>query len=171
MNKTFKKALLIASVVVPFLLYCVYYYAGVFRRAPYKFTEFEYFTFEYGPGDSLINKYNSRTGEYQYVNSHDSLVKMNMHLPEADLLYLHHQMAEQGLWDFPEVEIGDTSRRIDGQRPLRYSIAFYYKRTSKKVLFDESFNGDPKLKAANEEVVKQIEKVLNDEQNKEEENK
>jgi hypothetical protein len=152
------------TVIVPFVAYCVYYYAGVFKNAPYKFTEFDSIDFQYGPGDSLINKYNSKTGVYQFVDAHDSLIKMNLHLPKEELLYLHRKAAMLGFWDFPSVEIGDTTIKRNGMRPPRYLIEFKYKRKTKKVLYDASFNGDPKLKDANEQMIKEIMKVLQEEE-------
>lgn len=166
MNPTTKKIFLMACVIVPFLIYCVYYYSMVFKNAPYKFVEFDSFTIQYGPGDSLINKYNSKTGEYQFIDARDSLVKMHLRLPNADLLYLHRKAAELGFWDFPPVELGDTTIKRNGMRAPRYLIEFKYKRKSKKVLFDASFDGDPKLKDANEQMIKEIQKVLADEEGK-----
>src|ERR1700712_2558284 len=167
MESRSKKIFLMMCVIVPFVGYCVYYYAGVFKNAPYKFTEFESIVFEYGPGDSLINKYNSRTGEYQFVDARDSLVKMNLHLPKEELLYLHRKAAQLGFWDFPTVEPGDTTERRDGKRALRYMIEFNYKRKSKKVIFDANFAGPQRLIEANQQMVKEIQTVLEAEEGKE----
>lgn len=163
MNKTTKKIFLAASVIVPFLIYCVVYYAHVFQVAPYKFAEFEYFTFQYGPGDSLVNKYNSRTGEYQFVDAHNKLVKMNVHLPKEELLYLHRKASELGFWDWPSVILGDTSQVRRGEHAPRFVTEFVYKRKSKKVTFDESYNVDIRLKDANRQMIKEIQKVLDKE--------
>jgi hypothetical protein len=168
MDSRFKRIFLMSSVIVPFVAYCVYYYAHVFKNAPYRFSEFESIIFEYGPGDSLINKYNSKTGEYQYVDSRDSLVKMHLHLPKEELLYLHRKAADLGFWDFPSVELGDTSIRRNGMRAPRYLIEFNYKRKSKKVIYDESFMGNPRLIDANQRMIKEIKKVLAEEEGKEE---
>ncbi|MDB5136651.1 MAG: hypothetical protein JWP37_3254 [Mucilaginibacter sp.] len=167
MNPTLKKIFLISTVVVPFLIYCVYYYGMMIKNAPYKFTEFESIVIQYGPRDSMINKYNSKTGDYQYLDSHNSLVKKHLHLPQAELLYLHHKAAELGFWDFPAVELGDTTIKHEGPKPLRFLIEFNYKRKSKKVLYDASFNGPVKLVEANEQMVKEIMKVLDEEEGKE----
>ena len=88
MSDRAKKIFLTLSVIVPFLFYCLYYYGMVFKNAPYKFTEFDSIVFQYGDRGNLLNKFNSKTGEYQYVNAHDSLVKMNLRLNKDDLLYL-----------------------------------------------------------------------------------
>jgi hypothetical protein len=156
-----------STVIVPFVAYCVYYYVGVFKNAPYKFSEFDSIVFEYGPGDSLINKYNSKTGEYQFVDARDSLIKMNLHLPKEELLYLHRKAADLGFWDFPSNESGDTTLRRNGMRPMRYLIEFKYKRKTKKVLYDASFNGDSRLIDANERLIREIKKVLQEEEGKE----
>ena len=163
-----KRIFLISTVVVPFLAYSIYYYAGVFKNAPYKFSEFDSITFQYGPGaDSLVNKYSSKTGEYQYVDTRDSIIKMNLHLPKEELLYLHRKAADLGFWNFPNVEIGDTTIRHNGMRPLRYIIEFKYKRKTKKVIYDQSFNGDFRLKDANERLIKEIKLVLAKEEGRE----
>lgn len=163
MSSTSKKIFLIASVIVPFLIYSVVYYAHVFKNAPYKFVEFKYFTFAYGPGDSLVNKYDSRTGDYQFVNEHNQVIKMKVHLPKEELLYLHKKASELGFWDWPSVIVGDTTLRRQGERPPRYVTEFVYKRTSKKVTFDDSYNLDARLKEANRQMIKEIQGVLDKE--------
>ena len=152
-----------ACVIVPFLIYCVVYYAQVFKNAPYKFSEFKSIVFQYGTPDSMLNKYDSRTGEYQYVNAHDSVIKMNLHLPKEQLLYLHRKAAELGFWDWPSDERGDTTIRHNGQKTPRYFMQFNYQRKSKTITFDESFIGDPRLKAANENMKDELIKVLDEE--------
>ena len=79
-----KKIFLVMSIVVPFLLYCFYYYGMMIKNAPYKFSEFQSIHFEYGYGDTLNNIYDSKTGEYQFVNRRDSLVKVNLKLSKDD---------------------------------------------------------------------------------------
>jgi hypothetical protein len=160
-SKNVKKAFLILSIALPFLIYSVYYYSFMIKNAPYRFSDFESFSIQYGNGDSLVNKYDSKTGDYQYLNAHDSLIKKHMPLRNDDLLYLHRKAAEMGFWNFPEVEVND-SMKIKGINSPHYLIQFNYTHKSKKVLFDEAFDGDPKLKSANEEMIKEIEKVLGD---------
>ena len=161
MSDRFKKIFILLSIVVPFLIYCTYYYGMVIKDAPYKFSEFESMQFQYGPGDSLVNKYDSKTGDYQYVNSKDSIVKKHLHLTNDDLLYLHHRAADLGFWDFPANEVNQKDS-VDayGNKPLHYYIAFNYKRKSKKVMFDAAFDGPQKLVDANITVINEIKKIL-----------
>ncbi|MBK0379445.1 hypothetical protein [Mucilaginibacter segetis] len=159
MNDRQKKIFLAICITVPFLLYSVYYYGMIIKNAPYRFAEFDSMVFKYGYNDSLVNQYDSKTGDYQYVNSKDSLVKMHLKLTKDDLLYLHRKAADLGFWDFPVDETKDDTAKI---RSPRYYIEFNYKRKSKKVTFDEAYNGDPKLIDANEQLIKEIKSKLSD---------
>jgi len=163
MSDRFKRIFLAASIVVPFIMYCLYYYGMVLKDAPYKFTEFESMQFQYGPGDSLVNKYDSKTGDYQYVNSKDSLVKMKLHLTQGELLYLHRKAADLGFWDFPANEMAEKdSVDAAGHKPMHYYIAFNYKRKSKKVMYDKAFDGPEKLVDANGRLIGEIQKILDE---------
>jgi hypothetical protein len=128
MSDRAKKIFLVLTIVVPFLMYCVYYYGRMIKNAPYKFTEFKSFVIKYGTSDSMVNKYNSLTGEYQYLNRRDSLIKMKLLLTKSDLLYLHRKAAELGFWDFPGLETNSDSAKFKGAKPLRYYIEFNYRR-------------------------------------------
>jgi hypothetical protein len=157
-----KRVFLASTIIVPFLAYCMYYYGHMFKVAPYKLSEFKSFIFKYGYGDSLINQYNSETGAYQYVNKHDSLIKTTLKLTPADIDSLHRNAGELGFWDFPSNEMGRDTPKLKGTKPPRYYIEFNYKRKSKKVLFDASFNTDVRLTDANKRMVTEILKVLDD---------
>ncbi|WP_255563173.1 MULTISPECIES: hypothetical protein [Mucilaginibacter] len=128
------------------------------KNAPYKFAEFESLKLEYGFNDSLLNKYNSATGDYQFVNRKDSVVKMHMNLSKDDLLYLHRKAAELGFWDFPANEI----KKDPKERSMRYIIEYKYKRKTKRVVYDEAYDGNEKLKDANERLIKEIQKKLDE---------
>jgi len=160
-----KKIFLALSIIVPFVLYCVYYYSIMLKNAPYKFAEFDSITFNYGLKDSLVNKYNSKTGDYQYVNAQDSLIKKHLRLTNDDLLILHRKAAELGFWDFPS-KIGFDSTEIGFNKAPHYYIQFKYKRKAKTVMFDDAFNGDPKLKDAAEQLVKVLQARLDEADNR-----
>ena len=160
MDNRNKKIFLIASITIPFLLYSMYYYGMMIKNAPYKFSEFDHISFEYGSTDSLINKYNSKNGDYQFLTKHDSLVKKHLHVSQNDLLYLHRKAADLGFWDFPKDETSNDTTKINGQKPTRYIIEFGYKRKTKRVVFDSNYGGNPKLKDANERLIKELMQVI-----------
>lgn len=165
MSDRSKKIFLGVSIILPFLVYCIYYYGIMIKNAPYKFTEFESITFKYGTKDSLINRYDSKTGDYYYVNNHDSLVKTNVKLKHDDLLYLHRKAVMLGFWDFPEVLPGSTSPNRHADIP-QYYLEYRYKRKSKKLLFDLDYEAVPKLKEAVKSLVDEVSKTINDAQSR-----
>ena len=157
-----KQIFLFLTIMVPFIFYCIYYYGHMLRDAPFKFAEFKSITIAFGTKDSLINKFDSETGDYQYLNKRDSLVKVNIHLTKEDLLFLHRKAADLGFWDFPKDETNGDTTRFYGRKTLRYVIEFNYKRKSKKVTFDANYTGDGRLKDANVQLIKFIEHTLAD---------
>ncbi|SDD32632.1 hypothetical protein SAMN05216464_101418 [Mucilaginibacter pineti] len=155
-----KKIFFTLTIVVPFLAYCVYYYGMMIKNAPYRFSDFESMSFQYGNKDNLVNKYDSKTGDYQYLNKRDSLIKTHLHLvKDIDLIYLHRKAADLGFWDFPKNETGDTTANAR-KNGVRYIIEFKYKQKSKRVVFDSDFVGDPKLIDANNTLIKEIRQSL-----------
>jgi hypothetical protein len=161
MSDRTKKIFLALSIIVPFMLYCIYYYAGMIKNAPYKFSEFESITFKYGLGDSLVNQYDSKTGNYQYLNERDSLIKTHVKLNKDDLLYLHRKAADLGFWDFPEQITSSDGINKTSQSP-RYFLEYKYQRKTKQVLFDLDYNGNPKLKDAARILIEEISRTIND---------
>ncbi|MEX8546671.1 MAG: hypothetical protein V5804_03635 [Mucilaginibacter sp.] len=161
MSDRSKKIFLALSIAVPFMLYCVYYYGMMISNAPFKFSEFESLDFKYGEGNNLNNQYDSKTGRYQYVNNHDSLVVKTVRLNKDDLLYLHRKAATLGFWDFPKNILGDSSVKAN-KNSLHYLIAFHYKRKSKQVLYDVAYDENPKLRDAAAQMTKEIEQRLAD---------
>jgi len=153
-----KRIFLGLSIIVPFLFYCIYYYGMMLKNAPYKYVEFESVSIQYGERDKLVNKYSSATGEYQYLDRRDSLVKKRLQLSNDDLLYLHRKAADLGFWNFPNDETGDSL--TNGNKPPRYIIEYKYQRKSKKVIYDANYVADQRLVDANQLLVKEILQVL-----------
>ena len=168
-NKYSLKTKLVVSGLISGLIFFIFYISGfpltayyrqIFENSPYEFSEFKSFVFKYGVRDSMVNTYNSATGEYQYLNNRDSLIKTHLYLNKSELLYLHHKAGELGFWDFPSNELSNDTTNPGGVKPLRYLMQFNYQQKSKTVLFETSYDGTENLKAANSKMIKEIEKVL-----------
>jgi hypothetical protein len=138
------------------------YYRQIFRPSPYDFSEFKSIVFKYGEGDSLVNQYNSETGEYQYLDRSNQLVKTQMYLTRNDLLYLHRKAAELGFWDFPSKELNTDTTNTNGVRPFEYLVEFNYRHSTKTVLFDANYDGPQQLVDANRLLIKEIESAINE---------
>lgn len=161
MSNRGKKIFLALTIVVPFLIYCVVYYTPMFRNAPFKLKEFESIDFKWGMGNNLENSYNSATGDYQYVNGQDSLIKTNVKLRKDDILYLHSKASELGFWNFPDV-LANRGTDLDSSKVLRYVIQFNYKKKSKTVIYLTDYNEIPKLKGLAEQMKTLLLQSIND---------
>lgn len=163
MSTNAKKLFLLLTIVVPFLAYCVIYYTPIIRNAPFRSDEFVSFQFKWGLGNDLPNFYDSATGEYQYLDAKDSLIKTNVKLRETDIIYLHNKADELGYWNFPDV-IANAGTDLNKSKVLRYVFQFNYKRKSKKVIYVTDYNDIPKLKDVAGQMKKLVEGTINDAQ-------
>lgn len=157
MSNRSKKIFLGLSIIVPFLLYSVYYYSKMIKNAPYKFSDLESITLKAGDGARYEKEYNSKTRELQYLNIHDSLVKAKVKLSKDELLVLHRKAAELGFWDWPEKMLGDTSKPAP-----RYYLEFSYLRKNKVIEINATYNDNQKLKDAALQLIKIVDKTIED---------
>ena len=74
MSSKAKKIYLLLTIVVPFIAYCFFYYRPIISNAPFRSDEFVSFQYKWGAGNDLPNSYDSKTGDFQYLNAKDSLV-------------------------------------------------------------------------------------------------
>lgn len=161
MSDRAKKIFLAICIITPFILYTVYYYSIMVKNAPYRFADFESITLNYGLGDSLINRFNSKTGDYQFLNTRDSLIKTNVKLKKDDLLYLHRKAAELGFWNFPEEITADDDTQRSVNAP-HYYLEFKYKEKSKHILFDAEYTEDPKLRDAAKQLITEVSNMISE---------
>jgi len=161
MSTKAKKIFLALTIIVPFLAYCIIYYVPMFRNAPFKLKEFESIEFKWGLGNNLENSYNSATGDYQYVNAQDSLIKTNVKLRKDDILYLHSKASELGFWNFPDL-IANAGTNLDSSKVLRYVIVLNYKTKSKKVVDLTDYTEIQKLKGLAEQMKTLLMQSIND---------
>ncbi len=161
MSDRSKKIFLAVCIIVPFFLYCYYYYSTMLRNAPFRFSDFESIVLKYGEGEELPNQFDTRTGIFQYLNTRDSLVYDTLRLRNDDLLYLHRKAAELGFWNLPEdmTTPPDTSRADDIPR---FYLEFNYKEKSKIVTLDADFEAPEKMKGTAKSVIDEVRRVISD---------
>lgn len=136
-----KNVSLIATVAVLIITAVVGYYVISLKKAPYAVSDFESFTYKWGMGDDFENSYSSLSGDYQYLNSRDSLVKTNVRLRSNDIIFIHNKVNELGFWNLPNT-IGKAS--VLGESVV-CEIEFNYKGKSKKVTFHNNEDKHPGL--------------------------
>lgn len=99
------------------------------KKAPYGLADFKSFTYTWGKADSLVNRYSSLTGAYQYLDRRDSLIKNQVKLRSNDLIFLHNKINELGFWKLPE-QIGQAGNPADA---TVYHLQFNYHGKSKQL--------------------------------------
>jgi hypothetical protein len=161
MSNKSKKIYLAVTIIVPFMLYCVYYYSEMIKKAPFRSTDFQGFVLKYGEGDSLINQYDSVTGHFQYLNQRDSLIQTNIKLRKDDLLYLHYKAAELGFWNLPD-ELIMSDDTPESQTSPHFYLEMNYREKSKSVLIDARYIGNSKMYDAAKSVINVAQQVIKD---------
>jgi ribonuclease BN (tRNA processing enzyme) len=156
-----KKIFLLLTVVLPFLAYCYFYYQPILKNAPFRSDEFVSFQYKWGVGAELANSYDSATGEYQYLNKKDSLVRTNVKLRQNDIIYLHNKANELGFWNFPDV-IANAGTTVKNSKVLRYEFVFNYKRKTKKVVYLTDYSDIPKLSTVAGQMKTLVQQTIDD---------
>ena len=160
MRERTKRIFLAICIIVPFLLYCFYYYSQMFKNAPFRFADFESIVLKYGEGDNLVNQFDSKTGRYQFLNVQDSLVVDTIRLRKDDFQYLHGKATQLGFWNLPDdMTTGDTAGK---DQVARFYIQYNYKEKSKEITLDADFNGNTKMRDVAKSMVEEVTRVIND---------
>jgi hypothetical protein len=160
-----KRIFLFCTVIVPFLIYAIVYYAPIIRNAPFKAKEFVSLEYKWGAGNNLENSYNSATGEYKYYNSDDSLIVTNVMLSDKEKKFLDSNADEQGFWNLPDV-VANDGNDLKNSKVLRYFMKFNYQKKSKEVTYLSDFDGNPRMKSAATQMQKIIEQSIIDAEEK-----
>ena len=161
MSSRGKKIFLASTIIIPFLIYAIVYYAPIIRNAPFKAKEFVSLEYKWGVGNNLENSYNSATGEYRYFNRNDSLIVTKLSLTERDKKFLDSNADEQGFWNLPDI-VANSEADVQNSKALRYFMKFNYQTKSKEVTYLSDFNGNPKMRGAAAQMQKIIEQKLVD---------
>lgn len=161
MSDRSKKIFLGICIIVPFFLYCYYYYSSMIQKAPFRYVDFQSIVLQYGEGDDLVNTFDSSTGLFTYANSRDSLVTDTIRMRKDDLLYLHRKAAELGFWNLPD---DMSTASVEGRDPEvpRFILQYNYAEKSKTVTYDADFEGNPKMKDAARSVIDEVRRVMSD---------
>ncbi len=161
MSERNKRIFLAICIIVPFIVYCYIYYAQMFRNAPYRFADLESIVLQYGEGDDLPNRFDSKTGIYHYLDRNDSLLTDTVRLREDDLRHLHGKAAQLGFWNLPD-DMVSAAPRAQGKVVPRFQLQYNYTEKSKTVILDADFDGNPKMLETAKSVVDDVIRVIND---------
>jgi len=155
-----KKIFLGLCIVVPFLIYCVYYYGNMISNAPFRFTDFQSVVFRYGEPNHMDNQYDSKTGIFQYVTKTNEIERDTVRMTKDDLLYLHRKAQELGFWNLDDDMTGPEAKVNPETETPRFCLEMNYKDKSKKVTMDADFAGNEKMRNAGKSMIDEVNRIL-----------
>ena len=142
MSAKLKFALKIASVL--FIVVVGGFYIMKLRSGGKRAVSFVSLNYQWGVGDTLQNSYNSQTGNYQYVDKSDQLIKKNFKLRTNNVIFLHSKINEQDLLNLPDT-IANVGANLKDSTVLRYEFTFVYDDMTKHIVFLTNYDGDPTI--------------------------
>ncbi|WP_113653390.1 hypothetical protein [Pedobacter namyangjuensis] len=152
-----KNLSLIATIVVILLVAIVGYYFLRLKQGPYQVVDFDNLTYKWGTGDTLENVYDAKTGNYQYLNAKDSLIKTNVKLRSNNIIYIHNKLNEIGFWSLPAVI---KNKSAASNSVLRYEFELVYGKNRKTVIYYTDYDENQEFKAKAKEVQQLISQTI-----------
>ncbi len=140
MNAKQKMILKLASVA--FIVIVGGYYIMKVRSGCKRAAAFVSLTYKWGVGDTLQNSYNSKTGEYQFLDQRDQLVKENFKLRTNNVIFMHSKINEQDLLNIPDT-VANVGFDLKDTKVLRYEFSFVYEDTTKNIVYFTNYDKDP----------------------------
>ena len=113
----------------------------------------------------LENTYNSSTGEFNYHDGNDSLIKTRVKLTNRDFKNLDSVADVQGFWNLPDV-LANVEADVANPKILRYEMKFIYKDATKSVLLLSNYNRNDRMRGAAAQMQKVIEQLIIDTEQK-----
>lgn len=156
-----KKYSLIATIAVILIISIGGYYLINLKQGPYPASSFVSLSYKWGIGDTLVNSFNSATGEYQYLDNKDALVKAKVKLNANHIIFLHSKANELNLWELPDV-IANPNANLKSDKVLRYEMIFNYEGKTKKIIYMTNYNENTTVAAEAEQLQKVIAQTINE---------
>lgn len=140
MNAKQKMILKLASVA--FIVIVGGYYIMKVRSGGKRAAAFVSLTYKWGVGDTLQNSYNSKTGEYEFLDQRDQLIKENFKLRTNNVIFMHSKINEQDLLNIPDT-VANVGFDLKDSKVLRYEFSFVYDDTTKNIVYFTNYDKDP----------------------------
>jgi hypothetical protein len=156
-----KKISLIATAVIICVAGFGAYYLLSLKKGPYRASSFVSIDYKWGVGDTLVNHYQSATGDYQYLDNKDSLIKTKVKFNANNVIFLHSKADELGLWSLPNV-IANSKEDLKSNKILRYEITFTYEEKVKKVIFVTNYSQDLAIAATASKLQQLVAQTISD---------
>lgn len=131
----------IATIIVIIIISIAGYFLINKQKGPYSASELVGIEYKWGLGDTLVNSYNSSTGQYQYLDNRDSLIRKIVKLRANNIIFIHSKANELNLWDLPSI-IANKNADLKSNKVLRFEILFKYETRAKKIVYLTDYDED-----------------------------
>lgn len=156
-----KNISLIAAIVTILIVGFGGYYFLNLKQSKYPVSTFVSLSYKWGVGDSLANSYDSATGDYQYLDNKDSLIKTNVKLRANNIIFIHSKANEFNVWQLPDV-IAKPNSDLKSNKILRYEMVFVYENKTKKIIYLTDYDGDQIIANEVSELQKMIKNTIDE---------
>lgn len=157
--KRYYKQIAVASVVL--ITVVSGYYFLQMKKGRYSAADLLSVSYKWGVGDTLANHYDSSTGNYQYLDNRDSLIRTKLRLNSNNIIFLHSRANEIGLWNMPDV-IANPNADLKSNKVLRYEFVFTYEQQTKKITYLTDYQEDAVVLDAAVKLQKLLEQTIKD---------
>jgi hypothetical protein len=152
-----KNVLKIAAVVI--IAGALGFYISKIRGGGREAASFVSLNYSWGVGDTLQNFYDSQSGDYQFVNQRDSLIKENFRLRINNIIYLYSKMREGDLLSIPDT-VANSAEDLNNKELLRYEFDFVYDDTTRKIVYISNYDKDPEIAQKASGLQKLVEQIV-----------
>lgn len=132
-------------VAVLFIVIAGAYFVMKMRSGGKRAASFVSLTYKWGVGDTLQNSYDSKTGDYQFIDQRDQLIKEKFKIRTNNVIFLHSKINEQDLLNIPDT-VANPQANLKDPKVLRYEFKFVYDDTTKNVIFLTNYDKDPVIR-------------------------
>lgn len=154
MSPRFKKIYLFVMIVVPFLLYCGYYYSEMIRKAPFKFEEFENIEVYFKAPGGRQTTIDIAGGTVDYILPGHGTIKDTISFDQDELREFHRTLYTNNFFELPhEMQNEGSADTTTGI----YKITAIYSRKEYEVLYETNYRGEKRYKDQVERVIAFIE--------------
>lgn len=137
------------------------YYIMKLRSGGKRAVAFVSLNYKWGVGDTLQNSYDSKTGNYQFLDQSDRLIKENFKLRTNNVIYLHSKIDEQDLLHIPDT-VANVGANLKDPKVLRYEFQFVYDDTTKNIIYLTNYDKDPVIGTKASALQKLVQQTINE---------
>lgn len=132
-------------VAVLFIIIVGAYFVMKMRSGGKRAASFVSLTYKWGVGDTLQNSYDSKTGEYQFIDQRDQLIKEKFKIRTNNVIFLHSKINEGDLLNIPDT-VANAQANLKDPKVLRYEFKFVYDDTTKNIIYLTNYDKDPVIR-------------------------